>query len=930
MVLRKPTPQESLVPAPLSQAANNPPYPTTPATEQPPFLPASPHHSDTYDQDHTSTPGLESNRQSGLQKTAEDSESDYSEEDWERPEEEDSAPENIPDPLKIGGGKPIPTASKNTLPDALRAGPPPGAMVRKPSETITADHTGASATSWSSKGSIPLKTNNPYLRMQATGQSNWGGESSAQVWGDVPSTNQNYGDVAELPATQTPIVPTAGFSQLSLNSKVPPQRSPYSPDQPPLIAVESATPGSAHPRQDSNASSAFNTGVDISSLDAYSRSHGLPSDSNPLNNVSQSWQEQQAWEQSERERKQRELAAAQKSAMDAEQERKYQDEWHAGEQAAKYTPSSSPFDDLPPPTLPPRRSPEEEYHDPPQHPPPINTATGASTSRPEIDSPNTTMKKQTKESYKIKHIRWYDARKNGIRNSPILTQNANGPCPLLALVNALVLSTPADLETALVETLRTREQVSLGLLLDAVFDELMSGRRGGAAQELPDVGELYKFLLTLHTGMNVNPMFVQDQSATDGPPALIPSLALRPGGFENTREMRLYKTFSIPLVHGWLPDNGSEAYVAFERVAKTYEDAQNAQFQEEELEGKLQNEGLSPDEQTLFTDLIAIKEFLTQWPTQLTTSGLETIQKSMEPGQIGILFRNDHFSTLYKHPRTGQLLTLVTDAGYSSHDEIVWESLVDVTGRGSEMYSGDFRPVGNGDAQRPQGQQHIQSLLDVDDSHGWQTVQSNRRRNNTQVSDFASQDLGSPSGGLSREEQEDHDLALALQLQEEEEDRHRRSLEERRRRENQLSEEIIGSQAQNRPQNPPISQNPPLIPPRRSNLPVHRPNDDPLPPPTYEEAASGQAYHPPQGHALPPGRPPGAPNTPMRPGIPQQGSAYLANSAVLPPRPNNTGRRPSRPHDMGQFTPGRPGRRQSAGMSSPGREDERPDKCVVM
>ncbi|KAF2261176.1 hypothetical protein CC78DRAFT_471155, partial [Lojkania enalia] len=281
------------------------------------------------------------------------------------------------------------------------------------------------------------------------------------------------------------------------------------------------------------------------------------------------------------------------------------------------------------------------------------------------------MNRQRKEHYQIKHIRWYDANARGIRTSPILTQNLNGPCPLLALVNALVLSTPATIETALVETLRTREQVSLGLLLDAVFDELMSGRRGGAAQELPDVSELYKFLLTLHTGLNVNP---------------IP----RPGGFENSREMRLYRTFNIPLIHGWLPNPGSDAYVAFERVAKTYEDAQHVQFQEEELDAKLQTEGLNAEEQRMFTDIHAIKEFLMYWPTQLTDYGLRAIRESIRPGQIGILFRNDHFSTIYKDPRTSQIFSLVTDAGYSSHDEIVWESLVDVHGQGSELYSGDF------------------------------------------------------------------------------------------------------------------------------------------------------------------------------------------------------------------------------------------------
>ncbi|OCL13994.1 hypothetical protein AOQ84DRAFT_276373, partial [Glonium stellatum] len=306
------------------------------------------------------------------------------------------------------------------------------------------------------------------------------------------------------------------------------------------------------------------------------------------------------------------------------------------------------------------------------------------------DTPETSARNQRKEHYQIKHIRWYDENKHGIRKSPILTQNANGPCPLLALVNALVLSTPAGVDTALIETLRTREQVSLGLLLDAVFDELMSGRRGGAAQQLPDVGELYAFLVTLHTGMNVNPSFTKAPESANGALSIHPDLRHQPGGFEDTREMRLYSTFNIPLIHGWLPPSESRAYAAFERVARTYEDAQHIQFQEEELDNKLRAEGLNADEQRLYEDVHVIKEFLTRWPTQLTKYGLETIVNSLKPGQIGILFRNDHFSTLYKHPRSEELLTLVTDAGYSSHEEIVWESLVDVNGQGSELYSGDF------------------------------------------------------------------------------------------------------------------------------------------------------------------------------------------------------------------------------------------------
>ncbi|KAF2093995.1 hypothetical protein NA57DRAFT_47464, partial [Rhizodiscina lignyota] len=334
---------------------------------------------------------------------------------------------------------------------------------------------------------------------------------------------------------------------------------------------------------------------------------------------------------------------------------------------------------------------------PPQPPrPQVDIPAISTPSRSTTESPNTVAQRQRKEHYSIKHMRWFDEASGQLRESPILIQNANGPCPLLALVNALVLTTPPGSETALVETLRTREQVSLGLLLDAVFDELMSGRRGGAAQELPDVGDLYQFLITLHTGMNVNPRFLPlaveapNLMDADGPVTEVHPALRQPGCFEGTREMRLYSTFSIPLIHGWLPSKGSEAYNAFNRAAQTFEDAQNIQFREEELDEKLRTSGLTPDEIHLFEDITSIKEFLNRWPTQLTDYGLDVLKQYLQPGSIAIFFRNDHFSTLYKEPKTGRLMALVTDAGYSTHQEIVWESLVDVNGRDGELFSGDF------------------------------------------------------------------------------------------------------------------------------------------------------------------------------------------------------------------------------------------------
>jgi len=431
----------------------------------------------------------------------------------------------------------------------------------------------------------------------------------------------------------------------------------------------------------------------------------------------------------------------------------------------------------------------------------------------------------------------------------------------------------------------------------------MSGRRGDAAQELPDVSDLYKFLLALHTGLNVNPMFVPDDDPESGHAAL----TNRAGAFENTRDMKLYRTFNIPLMHGWLPEPGTDAFAAFKGIAPSYEASQFVQFQEEELNTKLASgDSLNEDEQQMFTYIHAIKEFLLTWPTQLSDHGLKVIRDNLQLGQIAILFRNDHFSTLCKNPRNGQLVTLVTDQGYSSHDEIVWESLTDVNGQGSQLFSGDFRSVDNSDMSLgPQGQPQS---LDADNGQGWTTVQG--RRGQQQPNTAQATEPTSPSG-LSRAEQEDHDLALALQLQEEEEDRQRREIEQRER-DNRLSTATSTPQPP-----PPTSPNrrtepTPAIPPRRNNITTHRPNNEPAPPPLYEEAITTPQYNPPAGH-------PASPQAPIA-----QGSAYQNSSGGMPPPPGLGGRRPN-------MIPGRPGRRQSAGPGgvAPPNGEER-DKCVVM
>ncbi|KAF1839109.1 hypothetical protein BDW02DRAFT_276992 [Decorospora gaudefroyi] len=898
MVRRKSEEHDGLVPAPLSKA--NPPYPTTPSEESLPPLPSTAGDVYSPNSNHSPAFNIKTAQDTRLPDDKHDFDSDFSEDEWDQSDDdfEDVDPRPVPDALKPAGGKAPLTASNSkndSLPEALRAGPPAGVPIKTPSDNnISPMPTGASAASYGavstvseqSNGSVPLQTNNPYLRMQTTGQSSWDGESSQAIWGDAPSQAQKYDNPVELPAIHTPTTPTHEMHKVNLESHTPPTQNSISQNEPsPLIAVNSPTPQSANAQDSMNVNPwgpAANEG---------------PAGSGPWVASDHSTVSQQAAPQVEQEQRNEEgHQAVQQTTVP------HLPNHHTHEHAP-------PFSEENPPTLPLRQS--HQGHAPSLPPRPIDTGL-ASTSAPALESPNTRMNRQRKEHYSIKQIRWHDHNINDTRMSPILTQNLNGPCPLLALVNALVLSTPANLDTALIETLRTRETVSLGLLLDAVFDELMSGRRGDAAQALPDVSELYKFLLALHTGLNVNPMFVPDSNNATGQAAL----TNRAGAFENTQDMKLYRTFDIPLMHGWLAEAGTDAYAAFNRVAPSYETSQFVQFQEEELNAKLQaGESLDDDEQQMFSDIHAIKEFLTRWPTQLTDHGLKVIRDNLQPGQVAILFRNDHFSTLCRNPRNDQLVTLVTDQGYSTHDEIVWESLIDVNGQGSQLYSGDFRSVDNSNATGLQEQQQSQNLLDVDDNQGWTTVQG--RHGNQQQSGIATStpQVTEPTSPceLSRAEQEDHDLALALQLQEEEEDRERRA-NEQRVRDNELSRNTIASQ--NQPPRPndrraSRTEQAPAMPPRRNNITTHRPTNEPAPPPTYEEASTAPRYIPPAGHPANPAAP-----------IPPQGSAYQSTTGGLPPPPASSvgGRRYS----------GR-SRRQSAGqggMVAPNGEDR--DKCVVM
>ncbi|PYH48480.1 MINDY family deubiquitinase [Aspergillus saccharolyticus JOP 1030-1] len=454
---------------------------------------------------------------------------------------------------------------------------------------------------------------------------------------------------------------------------------------------------------------------------------------------------------------------------------------------------------------------------------------------------------QRSETYSIRHVHWTNY--TGILcDSPVLIQNKNGPCPLLALVNALVLRAAGqEFRPPIVRALQTREQISLGLLIEALFDELTSCL--GPNDELPDIEALSRFLTMLHTGMNVNPrLTLESQDSL--------------GTFLQTDVIRLYSTFGVPLVHGWVAAPSTEVHAALDRVAQFYEDIQLLPFRRQELEDRVVQGGiLTPQEEQIMQDIHTIHGFTeVENATQLSPFGLNQLLAKLQPGSLSILFRNDHFTTLYKHPQLNRLFTLVTDAGYASHAEVVWESLVDVNGSSTSYYAGDFRPVSH-DAPR------------VSDPSG-PRISSNTRDSLPVPPERPERQ----SANLTPQEQADADYAYALSLQYQEEEQrastasndrppaHRASMSNastgvsresaygHTRSSSGVNVSSTGSgstyaaAARNQ-----LSQQQSRSSGRRSQtrFSTHRPvHDDEVPPPSYEQAASTPVYPSPQRSAI--------------------------------------------------------------------------------
>jgi hypothetical protein len=106
----------------------------------------------------------------------------------------------------------------------------------------------------------------------------------------------------------------------------------------------------------------------------------------------------------------------------------------------------------------------------------------------------------------------------------ILLQNENGPCPLIAIINALVLRSDIQIHKPIMD--------SSGLL--ELLANFIMERPAKSAQDEYARHESIELLPDLLFGMDINPYFERHDQ------------------FEYTKQLSIFDFLAIPIVHGWV------------------------------------------------------------------------------------------------------------------------------------------------------------------------------------------------------------------------------------------------------------------------------------------------------------------------------------------------------------------------------------------
>lgn len=269
-------------------------------------------------------------------------------------------------------------------------------------------------------------------------------------------------------------------------------------------------------------------------------------------------------------------------------------------------------------------------------------------------------------TFSIKTICWsqYEQR------TPILLQEENGPCPLLAIVNTLLLQADIGARTSeidnpglrkVVDKTRDLRNVLLAcgdrILLDLVVETLANYLQQNSDLDNKSLAIVVSHLPSLIQGLDVDINLITGTCSTEGLAHM------------------LFQGFGLEFTHGWC----REPYLGL---------ASDAVFEDHQTYDKIQDFLLKDNSRAAFE----IREWLDKNSTQLTDYGLQVMDKTLRADLVSVFFRNNHFSTLYKGANHGFYL-LITDRDFSAHENYVWQSLNSISGGEDLFFTGDLTPL---------------------------------------------------------------------------------------------------------------------------------------------------------------------------------------------------------------------------------------------
>ncbi|KAJ1914937.1 hypothetical protein H4219_004568 [Mycoemilia scoparia] len=361
-------------------------------------------------------------------------------------------------------------------------------------------------------------------------------------------------------------------------------------------------------------------------------------------------------------------------------------------------------------------------------------------------------------------------------------QQKNGPCPLIALLNVLILRGDIQLgQTNNAKSIGNERAVAL------LADYILSQHHLAKTASEEDIDELLKLIPTLCSGLDVNVRFSSNF------------------GFDtDTPASRLFRACKVDLVHGWVVDPENEARLAKilrENCRDNYEGAvefivnsdrdsqghvvRSTESPEANNSGNSQAVGSpkagcskdsSPVNQDTVSAALLVGQFLENTASQLTEYGLSTLSIALPDNHLCVLFRNNHFSTLFKR-HDNELFMLCTDYSVANDRRIVWETLGDIYQGTSTFlnsnfvhYSNDRSSTSPGAATTNSSNNNNNGSRDGQNKNG-STGSAKYYSNADDYLHEVDENGGAVSSSADNKEQMDQDYALALALQEEEQER---------------------------------------------------------------------------------------------------------------------------------------------------------------